>query len=112
VPDYAVLVVNRSTKTLGIAIVRSKAKHVDIVGAGGAKLHVAALPDGSPAYWLDAFNGCDTWYVASKESLKPTKWDQPVTQMAGEGIVIGKAEAFSGLIYWDGKQYRWLQTSN
>jgi hypothetical protein len=35
-----------------------------------------------------------------------------VTPMTGEGIVVEKAEASSALIYWDGKQYRWLQLSD
>jgi len=38
--------------------------------------------------------------------------DTPVTPMTGEGIVVEKAEASSALIYWDGKQYRWLQLSD
>jgi hypothetical protein len=36
-PDYAVLVVNRTTKAVGIAMVRSRAKHIEVLGAGGIR---------------------------------------------------------------------------
>lgn len=112
VPDYAVLVTNRNTKATGIAVVRSRARHAEILGAGGVKLRVAALPDGSPPHWVDDFTGYDAWHVAPKKQLKKTGWDKPITKMTTEGIVVERTEASGGLIYWDGKRYRWLQISN
>lgn len=112
VPDYAVLVISRRTKATGIAVVRSRARHIEVLGAGGIKLRVAALPDGSPPHWIDDFTGYDAWHVAPKQRLKQTGWDKPVTQMAAEGIVTERTEASGGLVYWDGKRYRWLQISN
>jgi hypothetical protein len=111
VPDYAVLVVSRGTGISGIAMVRSHSKHIEILGAGGIKLRKAATPDGSGPALIDNFDWVDAWHVVTKSPLKTTGWDIPVTQMVGEGIEVEKAEASSALIYWDGKQYRWLQDS-
>ena len=112
IPDYAVLVVNRTTKVAGIAMVRSRAKHIEVLGAGGIKLKVAATEDGSPSYLLDDFGWLDAWHVERKQRLRFTSWGKPVTPMVAEGIVVEKAEAAAALIYWDGKQYRWLQMSD
>jgi hypothetical protein len=112
IPDYAVLVVNRATKVVGIAIIRSRAKRIEVLGAGGVKLRVAATEDGSPSYLLDEFGWLDSWHVERKQRLRFTGMDKPVTAMIAEGLVVEKAEAAAGLIYWDGKQYRWLQMSD
>ena len=112
IPDYAVLVVNRTTKAFGIAMIRSRAKHIEVLGADGIKLRVAATEDGSPGYLLDEFGWLDSWHVERKQRLRFTGLDRPVTGMVAEGIVVEKAEAAAGLIYWDGKQYRWLQMSD
>ncbi|HWG48084.1 MAG TPA: hypothetical protein VN669_00240 [Candidatus Acidoferrales bacterium] len=111
-PDYAVLITNRATKILGIAILRSRAQHVDILGAGGIRLRRAPTADGSPAMLIDNFGWVDAWHVVPKEPLKPTGWDKPVSPMVGEGIEVEKTEASSALIYYDGESYRWLQDSD
>ena len=111
-PDYAVLVVNRATRVAGIAMIRSRTKHVEVLGAGGINLSVAATEDGSPAYKLDGFDWMDAWHVERKQHIKFTGIDKPVTGMAAEGLLVEKSESAAGLIYWDGKQYRWLQMSD
>jgi hypothetical protein len=112
VPDYAVLVIHRATKITGIAVLRSGAVKIEILGAGGINLKMAATEDGSPPTAIDSFEWMDSWHVERKQPLKFTGLDTPVTPMTGEGIVVEKAEASSALIYWDGKQYRWLQLSD
>src|SRR5882724_10921045 len=112
VPDYAVLVINAATKVTGIAVRRSRATRIEVLGAGGIKLKMAARDDGSPPTTIDSFEWMDSWHVARKQRLKFTGLDTPVTPMIGEGIVVEKAEASAALIYWDGKQYRWLQLSD
>src|ERR1700674_3684405 len=93
IPDYAVLVVNRTTKVVGIAMVRSRAKQIEVLGAGGIKLRVAATEEGSPSYLLDDFGWMDSWHVERKQRLRFTGLDKPVTGMAAEGIVVERAEA-------------------
>ncbi|HWX54306.1 MAG TPA: hypothetical protein VN176_06910 [Verrucomicrobiae bacterium] len=112
IPDYAVLVLNRATKIVGIAMVRSRARYIEVLGAGGTKLRVAATEDGSPSYLLDGFDWMDAWHVERKQHLRFTGLDKPIKGMAAEGLLVERSEASSGLIYWDGKRYRWLQTSD
>jgi len=103
VPDYAILVTSRATKQVGIAIVRSGAKKIEVLGAGGINLQEGSVKD---------FAWMDVWLVERKHKLEPNDWDKPIGQMVGEGIEVEKSESASALIYWDGKQYRWFQTSD
>jgi len=103
IPDYAILVTSRSTKQVGIAIARSGAKKIAVLGAGGVNLQDGSVKDFA---WMDA------WVVERKHRLEPNNWDKPLAQMVGEGIDVEKSESSSALIYWDGKQYRWFQTSD
>jgi hypothetical protein len=103
VPDYAILVTSRATKQVGIAIVRSGAKKIEVLGAGGINLQEGSVKD---------FAWMDVWVVERKHRLEPNDWDKPIGQMVGEGIEVEKSESASALIYWDGKQYRWFQTSD
>ena len=103
IPDYAVLVTSRATKQVGIAIVRSGAKKIEVLGAGGVNLQDGSLKDFG---WMDA------WVVERKHKLEPNDWDKSIGQMVGEGIDVEKSESASALVYWDGKQYRWFQTSD
>jgi hypothetical protein len=103
VPDYAILVTSRGTKQVGIAIVRSGAKKIEVLGAGGINLQEGSVKD---------FAWMDVWVVERKHKLEPNDWDKPIGQMVGEGVEVEKSESASALIYWDGKQYRWFQTSD
>ena len=103
IPDYAILVISRSTKQIGIAIVRSGAKKIEVLGAGGINLQDGSVKD---------FAWMDVWAVERKQKLEPNDWNKPIRPMVGEGIDVEKSESASALIYWDGKQYRWFQTSD
>jgi len=103
IPDYAILVTNRSTKQVGIAIVRSGAKKIELFGAGGINLQKGSVKD---------YVTMDVWGVERKHKLEPNHWDKPIGRMMGEGIEVAKSESWAALIYWDGKQYRWFQISD
>jgi hypothetical protein len=103
VPDYAILVTSRSTKQVGIAIARSGAKKIEVLGAGGVNLQDGSVKD---------FAWMDVWVVERKHKLEANDLDKPIGAMVGEGITVEKSESASALIYWDGKQYRWFQTSD
>ena len=105
IPDYEVLVSNRTTKKIGIAIVRSGATKAEVIGAGGG-VELPVGPSASDFAWMDV------WTIERKHRLQPNDLDKPVGQMVGEGIDVEKSESASALIYWDGKQYRWFQTSD
>jgi len=96
--DVAVLVKQRSTGKLGIAIIHGGTSKVAILGAG------ARLGNGG-----DDFEWMDNWQVYPKGRV--ARWtDEPsLPRLQGEALLVGKSEAASGLIYWDGKRYVWFQ---
>jgi hypothetical protein len=94
-PDVAVLVKQRSTGRLGIAIVHGASNKVTIVGAG------TAIGNGG-----DDFEWMDSWEVRSKDHVAN---GTSVPNLRGDALLVSKSEAASALIYWNGKRYVWLQ---
>ena len=105
-PDYAILVVNKATKKHGIAVVKSSATAVEILGAGGTKLRVSSGPD---SYWLDDFDWMDRWHVEPKHKVTEGLGSKVAATMRGDGIVVEKSEAASALVFWNGKRWLWKQ---
>lgn len=105
-PDYAISVINKTTKKHGIAIIRSSMAAVDVLGAGGTKLRVGSGPD---AYLLEDFDWMDEWHVQSKATASKELGRKVAALMRGDGIVVEKSESASGLVYWDGKRWLWRQ---
>jgi len=95
--DIAVLVKQRSTGKLGIAIINGATDKVTVVGAGNA------IGNGG-----DDFEWMDTWQVYSK-ARAIHEADRSVPHLRGDALLVGKSEAASALIYWNGKRYVWLQ---
>jgi len=93
-PDIAVLVKNKRSGKRGIAFCHGGKGEVFIVGAG------KPLGNGG-----DDFDWVDTWRVQSKRSASNTA---TATERA-EAVLVEKSESGGGLIYWDGKKYRWKQ---
>ena len=93
--DIAVLVKERSTGKLGIAIVDGTTGKVTILGAG------IRIGNGG-----DDFEWMDNWKVYSKQH-KTSYANAP--RFRGDALLVGKSEAASALIYWNGKRYVWLQ---
>jgi hypothetical protein len=96
--DVAVLVKQRSTGKLGIAIIHSATEKVPILGAG------TALGNGG-----DDFAWMDSWQVYSKGRAAQQADETSVPHLRGDALLVSKNEAASALIYWTGRRYVWLQ---
>jgi hypothetical protein len=96
--DTAVLVKERSTGNLGIAIIYSPTGKVTILGAG--------ISIGNGGY---DFEWMDSWQVYSKTRAAHAAGESSVPHLRGDALLVEKSEAASGLIYWNDKQYVWSQ---
>ena len=96
--DVAVLVKQRSTGKLGIAIIHGVTDKVTILGAG------TAIGNGG-----DDFEWMDSWQVYSNDRAAHAASERGVPLLRGDALLVGKSEAASALIYWNGKRYVWLQ---
>jgi hypothetical protein len=93
--DVAVLVKQRSTGKLGIAIINGVTDRVTVLGAG------TAIGNGG-----DDFEWMDSWEIYSKDRIAS---ETSVPKLRGDALLVSKSEAASALIYWNGKRYVWLQ---
>lgn len=96
--DVAVLVKQRSTEKLGIAIIHGQNNKVTILGAG------TAIGNGD-----DDFKWMDNWQIYSKDRGAKGAREAGVPHLRGDALLVSKSEAASALIYWNGKRYVWLQ---
>jgi hypothetical protein len=95
--DVAVLVKQRSTGKLGIAVIRGGTDTVTILGAG------VRVGNGG-----DHFDWMDSWEVYSKDRVA-RDGEAGSPRVRGDALLVSKNEAASALIYWNGKRYVWLQ---
>jgi hypothetical protein len=96
--DLAVLVKQRSSGKFGIAIIHGEVDKVTILGAG------VGLGNGG-----DDFEWMDSWQVYSKGRVARGGGETAVPRLHGDALLVGKSEAASALIYWNGKRYVWFQ---
>ena len=96
--DIAVLVKERATGKLGIAIVHGATGNVAILGAG------IGVGNGG-----DDFEWIDSWQVYSKTRAAHASGETSVPRLRGDALLVEKSEAASALIYWNGKRYVWSQ---
>ena len=96
--DVAVLVKERSTGKLGIAIVHGTTEKVTILGAG------IGIGNGG-----DDFEWMDSWQVYSKTRAGHASDETSAPRLRGDALLVEKSEAASALIYWNGKRYIWSQ---
>ena len=96
--DVAVLVTERSTGKVGIAIVRGTTGKVTILGAG------ISIGNGG-----DDFEWMDSWKGYSKTAAAYSAAETSVPNLRGDALLVEKSEAASALIYWNGKKYVWSQ---
>jgi hypothetical protein len=96
--DVAVLVKQRSTGKLGIAIVHGATDKITILGAG------IAIGNGG-----DDFEWMDSWEIYPKNRVGRGTGETSVPHLRGDALLAGKSEAASALIYWNGKRYVWYQ---
>lgn len=96
--DVVVLVKQRPTGKLGIAVIDDVNNKVRILGAG--------TPIGNGG---DDFEWMDTWQVYSKIRAAHAAGETGVPHLRSDALLVSKSEAASALIYWNGKRYVWLQ---
>ncbi len=96
--DVAVLVKQRATGKVGIAIVHGGMGKATILGAG------TAIGNGG-----DDFAWMDSWQVYAKNRAAHAAGETSVLRLRGDALLVGKTEAASALIYWNGEKYVWLQ---
>jgi hypothetical protein len=96
--DTAVLVKQRLSGKIGIAIIHAASDKVTLLGAG------TAIGNGG-----DDFEWMDSWQVYSKGRAAQQAGETSVPHLRGDALLVSKSEAASALIYWTGKRYAWLQ---
>lgn len=96
--DTAVLIKERATGKIGMAIFHGKANRLVIVGAGRDLGN-----SGDDFSWLNA------WHVFRRGTLGQGADGKPPPKLRGDAIMVIKTESASALIYWDGKRYGWYQ---
>ena len=95
--DTAVLVKEKSSGKHGIGIALRGRKTI-FIGAG------TELPGSSDDFaWMDA------WVVQPKGPVAQGATDEAPPKLRGDAILAIKTESASGLIWWDGKRFRWYQ---
>lgn len=102
-PDYAVLVIHRGDSKKGIAIwLSSKPRSRPRMVGAGTKSRAGAAE-------YDDWEFFDAWQVYGKRAVSQGVGEGKPPRLIGEGILIEKTESASGLLYWDGKEFRWYQ---
>jgi len=89
--DVAVLIRNKSSGKIGIAIVL-RDKGMTILGAG--------TPFGNGG---DNFDWMDRWSISKKDSGGGTP------TLIGDALLLEKMDSASAIVFWDGKEYHWYQ---
>ena len=97
-PDIAILVKEKVSGKIGIAILHSGTNEVLFIGSG---------TEGSKGG--DNFDWMDYWYVYPKGVVHRGVGERTVPHLIGEALLVGRSEAASGLFYWNGKRYLWYQ---
>ena len=96
ITDAAILVEEKNTRKVGIAILHRNKNEFFIIGAG-------------QPFWPanDDFRWMDIWRIYPKGAVKQGYTRAKPPTLIGDALIIEKAEASTTLIYWDGKKYRW-----
>lgn len=98
--DYALAIVEIKTKKKGMLIYHPATKKDFLLGAG------KMIPGG---YKRDDFDWMDAWKVYDKKEVGLGVGETTKLKLKAEAILAFKLESSSGIIYWDGKEYRWYQ---
>lgn len=93
--DLAVYIIKKETGITGIAIFHKNKEEYFILGAGHK---IGRVGD---------FNWMDAWQIYDKGKVEPGMEEGPPPTLLGNAIYVEKTEAFSAIIYWDGKAYQW-----
>ena len=93
--DTAVLVKQKAGGKSGIAIVLKS--RVEIIAAG------------KRINEMDDFDWMNAWQVERKGAVGQGAGEDPPPKLKGDALLAVRLESSSGLIYWDGKRFRWYQ---
>ena len=97
-PDSAILVKNKSSGKIGIAISHSSTNKVLLIGAG------TEFGNGG-----DNFDWMDIWSVTAKATAAKKLGKTAAALLKGDALHVEKSESASALIYWNGRKYVWRQ---
>ena len=95
--DIAILVKQRTSGKIGIAVCHSSTNKIVIIGAG------TMIGNGG-----DNFDWMDIWKVVPKAGAAKSL-GRPAAALKGDAIHVEKSESASALIYWNGTKYVWRQ---
>lgn len=96
--DTAILVKQRTTQKIGVAIVHSGSLSVVILAAG------REFGNGG-----DDFSWMDAWHAFPKGEVSQGAAEGSPPRLRGDALMVIKTESASALIYWTGKNYAWYQ---
>lgn len=97
-PDIAILVKQKSSGKIGIAVCHSSTNRVLFIGAG------TEVGNGG-----DNFDWMDIWNVTPKATAARKVGKATTATLKGDALHVEKSESASALIYWNGRRYRWRQ---
>lgn len=100
-PDIAILVKQKTTGKIGIAVCHSSTNKVLLIGAG------TEVGNGG-----DNFDWMDIWSATPKATAAKQLGKATATLLKGDALRVGKSESASALIYWNGRRYVWRQTGD
>jgi hypothetical protein len=97
-PDNAVMVKQKSSGKIGIAVCHSSTNKILLIGAG------TAVGNGG-----DDFDWMDIWNVVPKAVATGKLGRAAAASLRGDALHVEKSESASALIYWNGTKYVWRQ---
>jgi len=102
--DTAILVKEKSTGKLGIAIFHGGSTRIILLGAG-RKSGAGSASDSASFSWMNY------WHIFPRGGFGHGSQEGPPMgfKMKGDGIIVGHAESASRLLYWTGKKYAYQQ---
>ena len=97
-PDIAILVKQKKSGKVGIAVCHSSTNKVLFLGAG------TAVGNGG-----DNFDWMDIWSLTSKAAAARRVGKAAAALVKGDALHVEKSESASALVYWNGRRYVWRQ---
>lgn len=95
---------HRISRKKGILILHQNTTDHFVLGAG-----TDFGNGGDDFYWMDI------WRVFREPRIEVLDMQNPVDgyiQLNSPGIFVAKSESASGVVYWNGKAYIWVQTGD
>ena len=100
-PDTAILVKQKSSGKIGIAVLHSSSNRVFFIGAG------TNVGNGG-----DNFDWMDHWSVTLKAAARKNLGRTRAAALKGDCLFVEKSESASALVCWNGRRYVWYQVGD